>query len=273
MKLSSNSSERLPYFNFYPADWLTDLSLRLCSAETRGVWIDLLCHMSLSQERGYLILNGHVLDAKGIQKLSNISPKRFKKVFEELTSFGILRTDENGRFFSKRMIGDERLRQIRREVGKKGGNPNLKKSVEDLVNDKVEDLVNQNTNQNSTLSKSKSKVKVNSNNKEELYCFEKTTQVFNPVVDYIQKNCPNVSKLKNQLTIDQSENLLQEFSIELIRDVLDQMENFKPLLSKYSSVHLTLKNWLKLKNANHDKSNSTSKLNGKPSFTNAIRDF
>ena len=70
MKTNKNASERLPYFNFYPADWLTDLSLRLCSAETRGVWIDLLCHMSLSPERGFLILNGHVLDSKGIQNIN-----------------------------------------------------------------------------------------------------------------------------------------------------------------------------------------------------------
>ena len=271
MKTQKNASERLPYFNFYPADWLTDLSLRLCSAETRGVWIDLLCHMSLSPERGFLILNGHVLDEKGIQKLSGLNPKRFRKVFQELTSFGIIRADENGRFYSKRMVGDEHLRQVRREVGRKGGNPNLKKSVQNLVNDTVQNLVNQNDNQNSTLSKSKSKSDNKKNKSFYLETTEETIVEFNPLIEYIQKNCPNVGRLSKQLTFLEAETLLQKFELQQLTDVLDQMENFKPLVSKYSSVSLTLKNWIKIKNANHV--NSTSSTKSKPSFDNAIRDF
>jgi hypothetical protein len=258
-----NSSERLPYFNFYPADWLTDTSLRLCSPETRGVWIDLLCHMSVSSERGFLLINGHVLDTKGIQKLSGISPKKFKKVFEELFSFGIIKQDEKGRFYSKRMVNDERLRQVRREVGKKGGNPNLKKKVNHDVEGLVENLLNQTDNQNSTLSKSKSKV----NKKQE--CFFNECEILNPLNDYIKKNCPNVSKLK-QLSDSDAEKLMSEFKFEQITAVLDSMENYKPLLKKYSSVNLTLKNWLK--NASHDKSNS-NQSGRKPDFENALRNF
>jgi hypothetical protein len=258
MKILNNASDRLPYFAFYPADWISDISLRLCSAETRGVWIDLLCYMSLSPDRGYLIVSDRVLDKKGIQKLAGITPKRFKKIFEELTEFGILKQDEKGRFYSKRMVGDERLRQIRREVGKKGGNPNLKKKKEDLFRN----LDNQKENQKSTVSESESKSY--KNNTIVLY------DSLNPLIDYIQKNCPNIQKLSKALSEDQAEKILQEFNFEEIRDTLDRMENYKPLLKKYSSVNLTLKNWLK--NANHDKSNNKG-TNGKPSFDDAIRNF
>lgn len=268
--MKNNSSDRLPYFQFYPADWLTDTSLRLCSAETRGVWIDLLCHMSLSNERGFLIVGGQILDENGIRKLSGLSPKKFKKVLNELTLFGILKRDENGRFFSKRMVGDERLRQVRRDVGKKGGNPNLKKPVVDLVHN----LVNQNENQNSTLSK----VKSQSHKKKDKLSFfkeeknEDVTLILNPVLQYIQKNCPTVARLSKQLSEIDAEELLQKFPVQEIFDVLDQMENFKPLVSKYSSVKLTLNSWIKNKNANYGKSTSNSGSK-KPSFENAIRDF
>lgn len=268
--MKNNSSDRLPYFQFYPADWLTDTSLRLCSAETRGVWIDLLCHMSIASERGFLIVGGQILDENGIRKLSGLSPKKFKKVLNELTLFGILKRDENGRFFSKRMVGDERLRQVRRDVGKKGGNPNLKKSVVDLV----QNLVNQNDNQNSSLSK----VKSQSHKKKDKLSFfneeknEDVTLILNPVLQYVQKNCPTVSRLSKQLSENDAEELLQQFPVQEIFDVLDQMENFKPLVSKYSSVKLTLKTWIKNKNANHGKSTSNSGTK-KPSFDNAIRDF
>jgi hypothetical protein len=225
--------------------------------------------MSLSSDRGFLILNGLVLDTKGIQKLSGISPKKFRKVFQELTSFGIIKQDEEGRFYSKRMVNDEHLRQVRREVGKKGGNPNLKKKDKQGVEGLVQNLVNQTDNQNSTLSKSKSKV-----NKKNKYFFNEEGEglnQFNPVNEYIQKNCPNVAKLSSQMTNDEVERLLLEYTFEKITLVLDSMENYKPLVKKYSSVNLTLKNWLK--NANHDKSNSSNTRTGKPDFENAIRNF
>ncbi len=82
MKIPKNASERLPSFQFYPGDWLTDTSLRMCSPETRGVWIDLLCHMHMANERGFLMVGDVFLDKKGIQKLSNLNPKKFQKVFQ-----------------------------------------------------------------------------------------------------------------------------------------------------------------------------------------------
>lgn len=49
---------RAPAFQFYPADWLSDPQLRLASPSTKGIWIDLLCYMWKSNERGKL--NGTV---------------------------------------------------------------------------------------------------------------------------------------------------------------------------------------------------------------------
>ena len=56
--MKKNSRNKAPAFQFYAADWLTDTSLRLVSAETRGVWIDLLCHAFLSSDPGFLIVGG-----------------------------------------------------------------------------------------------------------------------------------------------------------------------------------------------------------------------
>jgi hypothetical protein len=36
---------KLPWRKFFPADWLSDPALSMCSAATRGVWMDLLCAM------------------------------------------------------------------------------------------------------------------------------------------------------------------------------------------------------------------------------------
>ena len=45
---------KAPAFQFYVRDWLSDENLGRCSAATRGVWMDMLCYMWLSEERGVL---------------------------------------------------------------------------------------------------------------------------------------------------------------------------------------------------------------------------
>ena len=245
MKTKKNSRNKAPAFQFYPADWLTDSSLRLASAETRGVWIDLLCHCWLSSEPGFLIVGGVELDKNGIRKLSGMTPKKFEKVFNELTNFGILRKDEKGRFYSKRMVEDWRLRQIRRESGAKGGNPALTKKRK-----KVNNLVNQNVNQKQTPSSSSSYINTNTSY----------------LIKYIYENCPSVSKLKNQLNEDQALCLELDFGRAAVVEILDQMENFKDLQKKYKSVNLTCRNWLK----RNEKRNNSSK-NG--SFEDQLRNF
>lgn len=264
MNHPKNSSERLPSFQFYPADWLTDSSLRMCSPETRGVWIDLLCYMHMAPERGFLMVGNVFLDAKGIQKLSNLNPKKFQKVFHELKHFGIIKENESGQYFSKRMVGDERLRKVRRESGKLGGNPKLKKKGSNLV----DDLVNQSSNQNPSLSFSSSFSSSNNNNINIVL----SENVFHPITEHINKNCPNIKKLKTQLKISDAEKLEQTFGIKNVIETLDSMENYKPLNSKYSSVFLTCKKWLNNKNANQN-GNIINNPKSKPNFDDAVRNF
>lgn len=110
-----------PSFQFYPQDWLSDSKLQLCEIEEEGLLIRLICHMHQGTKYGSLDTN----DPKFVQKLTKISPKKFYKSFQKLLKLGIILTDENGYFFCKRMVEDERLRKENTENGKKGGNPKL----------------------------------------------------------------------------------------------------------------------------------------------------
>ncbi len=71
-----------------------------------------------------------------------------------------------------------------------------------------------------------------------------------PLQLWIKNNLPEVSRLENQLTETECEKLLAEYPDQMIRTVLNAMENYKPLLKKYKSVNLTLRNWLKRENSN-----------------------
>ncbi len=44
-----------PSLQFYPADWLKAVDLQMCSMNTIGIWINLLCRMWEAKEEGILI--------------------------------------------------------------------------------------------------------------------------------------------------------------------------------------------------------------------------
>ena len=43
---------KLPFMQFFPNDWLTDTSLRMLPLDSKGFWIDLICYLWKSKERG-----------------------------------------------------------------------------------------------------------------------------------------------------------------------------------------------------------------------------
>jgi len=215
--------------------------------------------MHLSNEPGFLIVNGTPLNEKSIAQFTNSDQKTFKKVWSELIGFGIIRMDDRGVYYSKRMVEDERLKQLRRDCGSLGGNPNLKPKVKNLVKQKV--------NQKQTLSSSSSSSIINDKS-----FINKENDWFHPIAEFVTFNCPSVSKLKKQLTLEQCEELEQNFGFDKTTEILSAMENFKSLGAKYVSVHLTALNWLK--RAKNDKSdNNKQPGRSKPDFEASLRKF
>lgn len=88
---------------------------------------------------------------------------------------------------------------------------------------------------------------------------------FHPITDFIKKNCPTVSKLKQPMKPEQADQLLAQFSLKEITDVLEQMENWVPLTKKSKSAYLTAKNWLSRKKTENGKQKS--------SFTQSAADW
>lgn len=265
-KLKKNSRSRPPAFQFYAMDWLTDPSLRLCSAETRGVWIDLLCFMFLSNQPGFLIIADQILDQESIQKYSGIDPKRFKTVWKELIGFGILKRDDRGIYYSKRMIEDQRIREIRREAGKLGGNPKLKEKASKLVKQKPKQKPTPSTSTSTSFTSSYDDVNTNNGGGDEF-------EILNhPLIEFIRKDLPAVGSLKNQLTEEQASELERSFGLDPVKEILLSMENFKKLKTNYVSVYLTAVNWLKRRKDGNSENQSKSGSR-KIAFGDALRGF
>jgi hypothetical protein len=296
-------------FAFYPQDWMSDSRLRLCSAGARGLWIDILCLMHLSNERGYLLIDDTVLDEQMLQKRLGYDAQEFDDCFTELRRYNIIKKDENNRYFCKRIVNAQLLSEKRSMSGKLGGNPNLVKQMvkqnENLLKqnpnlDKQNEILDkQNGNlvkQNQILVKQNEKnapiyiynnidniksIDIGYNNqiplgndKERKYeKKERKTEIIitHPLQIYIRDNLPQVSKLKKQMTAEDCEKLLAKHTNSQIADTLLAMENFKQLNSKYVSVYLTLNNWLNRKP--NESTTRTNPNNRAADFEDALRNF
>lgn len=117
---------KLPAIQFYPADWRKDPGVQSLSFHDRGVWFEILCLMHESEQRGTLLLNGKPMPQDALGRLLGLSKASLSKTLATLLDLGVMSQDEaTGTFYNRRMTRDEKLRQVRQEVGRLGGNPNL----------------------------------------------------------------------------------------------------------------------------------------------------
>jgi uncharacterized phage protein (TIGR02220 family) len=114
-----------PAFQFYPADWQKDAALQSCAINARGLWIEMLCIMHQCEPYGHLAVNGRPMTTEQLARLVGEPHASVKKGLAELETAGVFSRTDDGCIYSRRMVKDERLRNVRAEAGKLGGNPNL----------------------------------------------------------------------------------------------------------------------------------------------------
>jgi hypothetical protein len=115
-----------PSFQFYPSDWLRDTALRSCSTGARGLWMDMICYMHEGNPYGHLKVGDKVILAPNLARMVGETLEVVEGWLNELVEAGVYDLTSDGVIFSRRMIRDENLRNIRALGGKLGGNPALK---------------------------------------------------------------------------------------------------------------------------------------------------
>jgi DNA-binding Lrp family transcriptional regulator len=132
---------------------MKDPALRSVSFAARGLWMDMLCLIHEVNQNGKLVLkNGLPIGKAQLARMVGGSEKEVGDLLTELESSGVLSRDEKGVIVSRRMERDQALRQMRREFGKLGGNPNLVKQ-----NTTTEDKQNLTPSSSSSISSSEVK--------------------------------------------------------------------------------------------------------------------
>jgi hypothetical protein len=116
---------------FYPADWRKDPELRVCSIAARGLWIDMIALMHEGEPYGHLVVNGIAISEPQLARLVGESTAVVKRLLAELESRNVFSRNAEGVIFSRRMVADEHIRDVRAASGKLGGNPALKDKRQD----------------------------------------------------------------------------------------------------------------------------------------------
>ena len=111
----------MPAILFYTGDWLKDPAVRCCSLEARGLWIEMLCLMYESPQRGYLSLaNGDGVSDVQLSRMVGASQEDIKRLTDELRACGVFSETADGIKYSRRMVSDELVRADKSKAGKKG---------------------------------------------------------------------------------------------------------------------------------------------------------
>ena len=118
------ASQKHPWFKAWAKDILGDKDFATISLAGKGYWLNLLCLMHLSPRKGYLLQeNGTPYSMETLARISGISPDEAAHLYQCLLTSGIFSVSDTEPKvpFSRRMVREARITQVRAEAGSKGG--------------------------------------------------------------------------------------------------------------------------------------------------------
>jgi len=120
----------MPAILFYTGDWLKDPAVRCMSLAARGLWIDMLCLMYESPTRGYLsLMDGKPVSAVQLARMVGGTLEETETLLSEMRGCGTFSVTDEGVMFSRRMVADEELRELKSKAGKASANARKKSNT------------------------------------------------------------------------------------------------------------------------------------------------
>lgn len=114
----------LPWGKFFWKDWLTDPALSVCSLAAQGLWMRMLCIMSMSEPPGYFTLppsrGKPVSEAKQVARMCLADARLVRVLLDELETRRVFSRDESGIIVSRRMVRDAELSALGRDAANRG---------------------------------------------------------------------------------------------------------------------------------------------------------
>jgi hypothetical protein len=112
---------KLPWVKLFTEQILADLELSSCSLQARGLWLTLFCLMHRSDRKGYLDdRTGMPLKSEQLARMARCSVEEVDRGIQELITSGVFSVSADGHIYSRRMVREAQLSEIRSKAGRKG---------------------------------------------------------------------------------------------------------------------------------------------------------
>ena len=119
--MSSTREDGRPAILLYIQDWLSEESLKALGYAHRGLWIDMLCLMGRSPQKGFLLKpNGDPADGSWIASQRGGTTEEVERLIEDMRREAVFSTDDQGRIYNRRMRREMSVQERQSEGGKLG---------------------------------------------------------------------------------------------------------------------------------------------------------
>src|ERR1035437_3973332 len=95
-----------PWLKFFPRDWMADAQLRGLPLQVRGLWLEMLCLMDMSERKGFLLVNGEAMTPRQLAANVSADVRTVARALLLLENASVFARDENGVIFSRRMASE-----------------------------------------------------------------------------------------------------------------------------------------------------------------------
>lgn len=132
------SNNILPYYTVYPGDEQKNPAICTLDLAEYGLLFKLRNYMASSEVRGYLKVNGKVIQKDKVLVMVGVNVEGGRRLIQNLIDAGVIAQEKDGTLYDPEMVSREETRRKRALGGAKGGNPELKKKekkVNLIVND------------------------------------------------------------------------------------------------------------------------------------------
>lgn len=163
--------------------------------------------------------------------------KKLDKCWQFMEQIGVI-SSNNGETFNERILSYSETYKIKKEK-------NAERILQWRKNQDNKKNVTGSESVSNTPKVKVSKVKRSKDMHTHIEAHEqKDIDSWNKFQSWVNENTPRLNQMKKPLTIDQYLKLKNTVETKILMKVLAAMENFAPLLTKYTSTNLTIQSWV-----------------------------
>lgn len=197
--------------------------------------------------------SGKSLAINFLSKTIGINERRMRKVIVKLEEDGYITRkplhDEKGRIYAwhYQLFAEPVKKEKRTQAGKstlhenhQGGEPTKVENGEGIISNN--DIIYNNTDNNSIINNPV----INENNTKGSNEPKSAPTDDDIYMEKMRKRFPRIMKMEQPLTLEQAKKVKERFGIDLVTKIMNEMENWKPLIKKNVSAYKTIIKWCEM---------------------------